>query len=49
MKKAADEGCIMADFMGGGNADRDYGVRKFKLSLGGEMVAEYRYKKYLCL
>lgn len=49
MKKAADEGCIKADFMGGGNADRDYGVRNFKLSLGGEMVAEYRYKKYLCL
>ena len=35
------------DFMGAGPRNKEYGVRKFKLTFGGELTPEYRYRKYL--
>ena len=35
------------DFMGAGPRDKTYGVRDFKLSFGGELTPEYRYRKLL--
>lgn len=49
MKHCAEKGACKVDFMGGGSPKKNYGVRTFKLSLGGECVNEYRYRKLLCL
>ena len=35
------------DFMGAGPRDKTYGVRDFKLSFGGELTPEYRYRKLM--
>ena len=35
------------DFMGAGPQNKPYGVRDFKLTFGGELAKEYRYRKYL--
>jgi hypothetical protein len=37
------------DFMGAGPQNKPYGVRDFKLTFGGELTKEYRYRKYLLL
>ena len=37
------------DFMGAGPQNKPYGVRDFKLTFGGELIKEYRYRKYLLL
>lgn len=49
MKHCAENGARRVDFMGGGSPKKNYGVRTFKLSLGGECINEYRYRKFLCL
>ena len=49
MTHCAEKGITVADFLGGGSLEKDYGVRRFKLSLGGKLFAEYRYRKYMCL
>ena len=43
---AADQGALF-DFMGAGPQGKPYGVRDFKLTFGGELTKEYRYRKYL--
>ena len=43
---AADQGALF-DFMGAGPQNKPYGVRDFKLTFGGELTKEYRYRKYL--
>ena len=45
---AADQGALF-DFMGAGPQGKPYGVRDFKLTFGGELTKEYRYRKYLLL
>ena len=42
-----DYGGGIFDFMGAGPRNKEYGVRKFKLTFGGELTPEYRYRKYL--
>ncbi|MGM9794920.1 MAG: GNAT family N-acetyltransferase [Candidatus Aphodosoma sp.] len=49
MTHCAEKGMTVADFLGGGSIEKEYGVRRFKLSLGGKLFAEYRYRKYMCL
>lgn len=36
-------GCRRLDFMGAGKPDKEYGVRKYKLEFGGELVEEGRF------
>lgn len=36
-------GCRYLDFMGAGRPDREYGVRKYKLEFGGDLVEEGRF------
>ena len=47
LQLVADMGGGRFDFMGAGPQNREYGVRDFKLEFGGELTAEYRYRKYL--
>ncbi len=44
---AAENKIPAVDFMGAGLKDSDYGVRKYKLEFGGELVEEGRYLKIL--
>ena len=46
LQYAADQGAQF-DFMGAGPQNKPYGVRDFKLTFGGELTKEYRYRKYL--
>ena len=48
LQYAADQGAQF-DFMGAGPQNKPYGVRDFKLTFGGELTKEYRYRKYLLL
>ncbi len=47
LQLVADMGGGKFDFMGAGPQNREYGVRQFKLEFGGELTAEYRYRKFL--
>ena len=47
LQLVADMGGGKFDFMGAGPQNRKYGVRQFKLEFGGELTAEYRYRKFL--
>ncbi len=48
LQYAADMGGHF-DFMGAGPQNKPYGVRDFKLTFGGMLTKEYRYRKYLLL
>ena len=37
--------CVTFDWLGAGKPDQEYGVRKFKLQYGGELVELGRYEK----
>lgn len=45
MEWAAEQGCRLFDFMGAGTPDVPYGVRDFKISMGGELkeLGRFRY------
>lgn len=47
MQWFADNGGGRFDFMGGGAWNKDSGIRRFKLTFGGTLVKEYRYRKIL--
>lgn len=47
MQLVLDMGGGIFDFMGAGPRNKEYGVRKFKLTFGGELTSEYRYRKCL--
>jgi lipid II:glycine glycyltransferase (peptidoglycan interpeptide bridge formation enzyme) len=42
---AKKNGCTIFDWLGAGKPDKEYGVRKFKLQYGGEVVEWGRYQK----
>ncbi|MBQ8720768.1 MAG: hypothetical protein IJY67_01245 [Paludibacteraceae bacterium] len=47
MQLVSDMGGGSFDFMGAGPRNKEYGVRKFKLTFGGELTPEYRYRRLL--
>lgn len=47
MQWVADNGGGRFDFMGSGAWNKDSGIRRFKLTFGGQLVREYRYRKIL--
>ena len=47
MQLVSDMGGGIFDFMGAGPRNKEYGVRKFKLTFGGELTPEYRYRRLL--
>jgi hypothetical protein len=47
MQLVAEMGGGTFDVMGAGPRNKPYGVRDFKLTFGGELTPEYRYRKWL--
>lgn len=47
MQLVADMGGGTFDFLGAGPRNKPYGVRDFKLTFGGKLTPEHRYRKYL--
>jgi lipid II:glycine glycyltransferase (peptidoglycan interpeptide bridge formation enzyme) len=47
MQLVAEMGGGTFDVMGAGPRNKSYGVRDFKLTFGGELTPEYRYRKWL--
>ena len=47
MQLVAEMGGGTFDVMGAGPRNKPYGVRDFKLTFGGELTTEYRYRKWL--
>ncbi|MFI3296699.1 MAG: hypothetical protein R3Y59_03605 [bacterium] len=49
LKHIADNGGGRFNYMGAGQLDKPYSVRDHKLTFGGDLATEYRYRKYLLI